>query len=115
MQVYDVLHAIATPNVYIRVPAAREAVSAMVQSVWAAAWKRAAEQADEATAVALDAARAGEADALTAAECAIAEKDDAVADAPPHTNGSSFIVGEVVRSAVNKVLCLLFKVGVIGV
>ena len=33
-------------------PDLSEAMSAMVQSVWAAAWKRAAEQADEATAVA---------------------------------------------------------------
>jgi len=60
-------------------PDLSEAMSAMVASVWAAAWKRAAEQADEATAVALDAARAGEADALTAAEKATLEKDDAVA------------------------------------
>lgn len=56
-----------------------EAVSAMVQSVWAAAWMRAAEQADEATAVALDAARAGEADALASAEQTTGERDDAVA------------------------------------
>ncbi|MDT0223889.1 MULTISPECIES: DNA-binding protein [Mycobacteriales] len=64
------------------VPAApdlSEAMSAMVASVWAAAWKRAAEQADEATAVALDAARAGEAHALEAAEQAAAERDEAVA------------------------------------
>src|SRR5699024_4708613 len=62
------------------VPAApdlSEAMSAMVASVWAAAWKRAAEQADEATAVALDAARAGEADALAAAESATAQRADA--------------------------------------
>src|SRR5699024_2814789 len=65
------------------VPAApdlSEAMSAMVASVWAAAWKRAAEQADEATAVALDAARAGEAGALVAAEQATTEKEDAVAE-----------------------------------
>ena len=64
------------------VPAApdlSEAMSAMVASVWAAAWKRAAEQADEATAVALDAARTGEADALAAAEQAATQRDDAVA------------------------------------
>ncbi len=60
-------------------PDLSEAMSAMVQSVWAAAWKRAAEQADEATAVALDAARGGEADALAAAEQAAAERDEAAA------------------------------------
>jgi len=60
-------------------PDLSEAMTAMVQSVWAAAWKRAAEQADEATAVALDAARAGEAQALEAAERAAAELDGAVA------------------------------------
>ncbi|MBB1030343.1 hypothetical protein G6027_05475, partial [Dietzia sp. SLG310A2-38A2] len=49
-------------------PDLSEAMTPMVQSVWAAAWKRAAEQADEATAVALDAARGGEAQALEAAE-----------------------------------------------
>ena len=59
-------------------PDLSEAMSAMVASVWAAAWKRAAEQADEATAVALDAARGGEADALEAAEHAAGERDDAV-------------------------------------
>ena len=37
-------------------PDLSEAMSAMVASVWAVAWKRAAAQADEATAVALDAA-----------------------------------------------------------
>ena len=64
------------------VPAApdlSEAMTAMVQSVWAVAWTRAAEQADEATAVALDAARAGEAQALVAAEQAAGERDEAVA------------------------------------
>ncbi|MDN5723057.1 MAG: hypothetical protein L0H20_08675 [Corynebacterium sp.] len=60
-------------------PDLSEAMSAMVQSVWAAAWKRAAEQADEASAVALDAARGGEADALTAAETAATERDAAIA------------------------------------
>lgn len=60
-------------------PDLSEAVSAMVQSVWAAAWKRAAEQADEATAVALDAARSGEADALASAQQAGGERDEAVA------------------------------------
>ncbi|MDX2359063.1 hypothetical protein [Dietzia sp. PP-33] len=60
-------------------PDLSEAMSAMVQSVWAAAWKRAAEQADEATAVALDAARTGEADALVAAEQAATERDEAAA------------------------------------
>lgn len=54
-------------------------VSVMVQSVWAAAWKRAAEQADEATAVALDVARSGEAEALVAAQRAGGERDEAVA------------------------------------
>src|SRR5699024_1702404 len=65
------------------VPAApdlSEAMSAMVASVWAAARKQGAEQADEATAVALDAARAGEADALATAEQATADKVAAVAD-----------------------------------
>lgn len=51
-------------------PDLSEPMSAMVASVWAAAWKRAAEQADEATSVALEAARAGEADSLAAAEAA---------------------------------------------
>ena len=41
--------------------------------------KRAAEQADEATAVALDTARGGEADALEAAEQAESQRDEAVA------------------------------------
>lgn len=59
-------------------PDLSEAMAAMVASVWAAAWKRAAEQADEATAVALDAARSGEADALGAAEQATADRDAAV-------------------------------------
>ena len=66
----------------VGVPAApdlSEAMSAMVASVWAVAWKRAAEQADEQVAVALDAARAGEAHALEAAEQAAAERDEAVA------------------------------------
>lgn len=58
-------------------PDLSESMSAMVQSVWAAAWKRAAEQADEATAVALDNARAGEADALAAAERAQAALEEA--------------------------------------
>lgn len=53
-------------------------MSAMVQAVWAVAWKRAAEQADEASAVALDDARTGEADALTAAERSGVERDEAV-------------------------------------
>lgn len=60
-------------------PDLSEAMTAMAQSVWAAAWKRAAEQAGEQVAVALDAARAGEADALVAAERAAAERDGAVA------------------------------------
>ena len=71
-------HAAAATGDVPEAPDLSEAMSAMVQSVWAAAWKRAAEQADEATAVALDAARAGEADALTAAERAVAEKDEVV-------------------------------------
>lgn len=69
-------------------PDLSEAMSAMVGSVWAAAWKRAAEQADEASAVALESARAGEADALVQAEAAaqarneaIAARDEAAADA----------------------------------
>ena len=61
-------------------PDLSESMAAMVQAVWAAAWKRAAEQADEATAVALDVARTGEADALAAAEQATSERDAAVAD-----------------------------------
>eukprot|EP00918_Siedleckia_nematoides_P061984 GHVU01135202.1.p4 GENE.GHVU01135202.1~~GHVU01135202.1.p4 ORF type:complete len:186 (-),score=37.26 GHVU01135202.1:2670-3227(-) len=60
-------------------PDMSEPMAAMMGSVWAAAWKRAAEQADEATAVALDDARTGEADALAAAERAGAERDEAVA------------------------------------
>ncbi|MCT1514512.1 DNA-binding protein [Dietzia cercidiphylli] len=60
-------------------PDLSEAMSAMVASVWAAAWTRAAEQADEQAAVALDAARGGEADALEAAEQAESQRDDAVA------------------------------------
>lgn len=72
-------HAAGAAGEVPEAPDLSEAMSAMVQSVWAAAWKRAAEQADEATAVALDAARAGEADALAAAEQAATERDDAVA------------------------------------
>lgn len=71
-------HATATTGEVPEAPDFSEAMSAMVQSVWAAAWKRAVEQADEATGVALDAARAGEADALAAAERAEADKDEAV-------------------------------------
>ena len=61
-------HATGAAGEVPEAPDLSEPMSAMVASVWAAAWKRAAEQADEATAVALDAARAGEADALAAAD-----------------------------------------------
>ena len=61
-------------------PDMSESMSAMVQSVWAAAWKRASARADEATAVALDAVRGGEADALAAAEKSEAEKHEAAAE-----------------------------------
>ena len=71
-------HAAGTAGDVPEAPDLSESMSAMVQSVWAAAWKRAAEQADEATAVALDAARTGEADALAAAEQAATEQDAAV-------------------------------------
>ena len=60
-------------------PDLSEPMAAMVQSVWAAAWKRAAEKADDESASALDNARAGEADALAAAERSAAERDEAVA------------------------------------
>ncbi|MCT1434889.1 MULTISPECIES: DNA-binding protein [Dietzia] len=70
-------HAAGAAGEVPEAPDLSEAMSAMVASVWAAAWKRAAEQADEATAVALDAARAGEADALAAAETATAQRADA--------------------------------------
>lgn len=72
-------HAAASTGDVPEAPDLSEAMSAMVRSVWAAAWKRAAEQADEASAVALDAARAGEADALAKAEQAIAARDEAIA------------------------------------
>ena len=80
------------------VPAApdlSEAMSAMVASVWAAAWKRAAEQADEQVAVALDAARAGEAHALEAAEQAAAERDEAVASRDRALRELDAVRGEV--------------------
>jgi len=70
-------HATGAAGEVPEAPDFSEPMSAMVASVWAAAWKRAAEQADEATAVALDAARAGEADALAAAEEAMAQRADA--------------------------------------
>lgn len=70
-------HATGAAGEVPEAPDLSEPMSAMVASVWAAAWKRAAEQADEATAVALDAARAGEADALAAAESATAQRADA--------------------------------------
>lgn len=76
-------------------PDLSEAMAAMVQTVWAAAWQRAAEQADEATAVALDAARAGEADALAAAEQAAAEKDTAVTDRDRATDEAEQLRREV--------------------
>ena len=70
-------HAAGASGEVPEAPDLSEPMSAMVAAVWAAAWKRAAEQADEATAVALDAARAGEADALAAAESATAQRADA--------------------------------------
>ncbi|ANI91130.1 hypothetical protein [Dietzia timorensis] len=70
-------HATGAASEVPEAPDLSEPMSAMVASVWAAAWKRAAEQADEATAVALDAARAGEADALAAVEIATAQQADA--------------------------------------
>ena len=72
-------HAAGAAGEVPEAPDLSEPMSAMVASVWAAAWKRAAEQADEQVAVALDAARAGEAHALEAAEQAAAERDGAVA------------------------------------
>lgn len=72
-------HATAAGGEVPAAPDLSEAISAMVSSVWAAAWTRAAEQADEATAVALDVARAGEAQALEAAELAAGEREEAVA------------------------------------
>lgn len=72
-------HATGAADDVPEAPDMSEAMSAMMQSFWAAAWKRAAEQADEVAAAALDAARTGEADALVAAEQAEAEKADAVA------------------------------------
>ena len=58
-------HAAGAAGEVPEAPDLSEPMSAMVASVWAAAWKRAAEQADEATAVALDAARAGGSYVLT--------------------------------------------------
>ena len=72
-------HAAGAAGEVPEAPDLSEPMSAMVASVWAAAWKRAAEQADEATAVALAASRAGEAHALEAAKQAGTERDDAVA------------------------------------
>lgn len=76
-------------------PDLSESMSAMVQSVWAAAWKRAAEQADEATAVALDAARAGEADALAAAERAQTAQEEAVGERDRVVGEAESLRGEV--------------------
>lgn len=72
-------HATATAGDVPEAPDLSEAMLAMVHAVWAAAYTRAAERADEASAVALEAARAGEADALAAAEHTLAERDEAVA------------------------------------
>lgn len=72
-------HAAATTGDVPDAPDLSEPMTALVRSVWAAAWKRAAEQADEASAIALETARAGEADALTKAEQAVAERDEASA------------------------------------
>ncbi|MEV8194752.1 hypothetical protein AB0P13_21945 [Rhodococcus pyridinivorans] len=71
-------HAAATPGDVPEAPDLSEAMTAMVSSVWVAAWRKAAEQADEASAVALEAARTGEAEALTRAEQAIADRDNAI-------------------------------------
>lgn len=56
------------------------ATTALVQTIWGAAWKQAAEQANADVGEALDAARTGEAEALTAAEQAKSQRDEAVAD-----------------------------------
>jgi len=72
-----------TPSASEDVPEApdlSEAIEAMSQAVWAAAWVRAAEQAEQSVAESLAAAREGEAAALAAAEQASAERDDAVAE-----------------------------------
>lgn len=71
-------HAAATPGDVPEAPDLSEAMTAMVRSVWAAAWKKAAEQADEASAVALETARAGEAEALVKIEQAVADRDEAI-------------------------------------
>lgn len=76
-------------------PDLSEAMAAMVQSVWAAAWKRAAAQVDEATAVALDAARSGEAAALVAAEKATGERGQAVTDRDRATADVESLRGEL--------------------
>lgn len=54
------------------------ATTALVQTIWGAAWKQAAEQANADVGEALDAARAGEAEALTAAEQAKSQRDEAI-------------------------------------
>lgn len=72
-------HATAAGGEVPAAPDLSEAVSAMVASVWSAAWTRAAEQAGEQAAVTLDAARAGEAQALQAAERVAGEREEAVA------------------------------------
>jgi len=61
-------------------PDLSEAIEAMSQTVWAVAWLRAAEQAEQSVADSLDAAREGEAAALAAAEQASAERDAAVTE-----------------------------------
>ncbi|PZT95420.1 MAG: hypothetical protein DI630_24345 [Gordonia sp. (in: high G+C Gram-positive bacteria)] len=59
-------------------PDLSEPMSALTQSVWAAAWVHAAKQADQAAATALASARAGEAEALAAAEQADTDKAEAI-------------------------------------
>lgn len=71
-------HATGSDGDVPETPDFSEAMSAMASSVWAVAWTRAAEQADEQVAEALDAARTGEAEALAAVEQAITDKDEAV-------------------------------------
>ena len=76
-------------------PDLSEAMSAMVQSVWAAAWTRAAEQADEASAVALESARTGEAEALAQAEAAAEARDASMAARDEAVREAERLRGEV--------------------
>lgn len=61
-------------------PDLSEAIAAMSQAVWAVAWVRAAEQAEQSVAASLNAAREGEAAALAAVEQAHAEREKAIAE-----------------------------------